>query len=162
MMRAMGKPGWSDLDKLTKSIFQNYPEEDGEMEIIEVTSSQREEMLDITSSVARVLPIKSWKEGAMHLFCTHTTCGLTINEGADPDVRKDLLRFFSEAAPHLNNWRHMEGNTDAHIKSSLLGVSLLIPVRDSRLCLGRWQHIFLYEGDGPRARTVICQFLAFQ
>lgn len=129
------------------------------MEFIQVHSSEREEMLDITRQVEDVLTRLNWQNGALLLFCQHTTCALTINEGADPAVCNDLIRFFHDLAPYNNNWAHYEGNTDAHIKSSLLGVSLLIPVQQSRLQLGRWQSIYLFEGDGPRVRTVLCQFL---
>lgn len=129
------------------------------MEFIQIHSKAREEMIDITREVENVLARTNWQNGALLLFCQHTTCALTINEGADPDVRADLIRFFQELAPNINNWAHYEGNTDAHIKSSLLGVSLLIPLQQSRLLLGRWQSIYLYEGDGPRVRTVLCQFL---
>lgn len=130
------------------------------MMILRATSTQREEILDITGMVQDILTQNSWDNGALHLFCQHTTCGLTINEGADPAVRRDLTRFFREIAPQSHSWTHLEGNTDAHIRSSLLGVSLLVPVQSSRLCLGQWQHIYLYEGDGPRTRNVLCQFLA--
>lgn len=129
------------------------------MEILRVNTSQREEMLDITRQVEAVAAGMSWKNGALLLFCQHTTCGLTINEGADPDVRKDLIRFFQEIAPRRNNWAHFEGNTDAHIRASLLGAFLLIPVQGGRLQLGQWQSVYLYEGDGPRTRSVLCQFL---
>lgn len=129
------------------------------MEYIQIETLKREDMLNITRQVESVLARTGWQNGALFLFCQHTTCGLTINEGADPAVCADLLRFFHELAPNINNWTHYEGNTDAHIKSSLLGVSLLIPVQESRLQLGRWQSIYLYEGDGPRKRTVLCQFL---
>lgn len=94
------------------------------------------------------------------MFCAHTTCGLTINEGADPDVKLDLVRFFREIAPREHAWRHQEGNTDAHIRSSLLGVSIVIPLNDSELALGRWQSVYLYEGDGPRKRTLWLQWLS--
>lgn len=129
------------------------------MEFISVASSEREEFIDITPLIEGAMAGKGWNEGAILLFCQHTTCGLTINEGADPAVRRDLLRFFREAAPVNNNWLHYEGNTDAHIKCSILGVSLAIPVQAGRLALGRWQSVYLFEADGPRNRTVLCQFL---
>ena len=129
------------------------------MQALQLRSTRREEMLDITAAVAAIVRDTGWTDGALHLFCTHTTCGLTINEGADPDVKTDLVRFFGEIAPQAHNWRHAEGNTDAHIRASLLGASLLIPLENGRMCLGTWQSIYLYEGDGPRTRTVLVQRL---
>ena len=129
------------------------------MDILSINSTAREEILDITANVAAIVSQHKWLNGALFLFCQHTTCGLTINEGADPAVRADLIRFFQEIAPYKHNWTHFEGNTDAHIRASLLGSSLLVPVQDGHLQLGRWQSIYLYEGDGPRKRLIICQFL---
>ena len=126
---------------------------------LEVRTTRREEMLDITGAVGELARRQGWTDGALMLFCTHTTCGLTINEGADPDVRRDLIRFFGEIAPEIHAWRHAEGNTDAHIRASLLGASLMVPIASGALCLGRWQSIYLYEGDGPRTRTVLVQLL---
>lgn len=129
------------------------------MQQLEVRTTRREEMLDITGAVAELVRRQGWTDGALMLFCTHTTCGLTINEGADPDVQRDLIRFFNEIAPRAHGWSHAEGNTDAHIRASLLGASLLVPLAGGSLCLGRWQSIYLYEGDGPRTRTVLAQRL---
>lgn len=129
------------------------------MQKLEFRSTRREEMLDITLAVADLARREKWLNGAILLFCTHTTCGLTINEGADPDVRRDLTAFFSEIAPRDHGWRHAEGNSDAHIRASLLGASLLAPLENGELCLGRWQSIYLYEGDGPRRRTLLVQLL---
>ena len=130
------------------------------MQALQLTTTRREEMLDITGAVAELVRRQGWEGGAVHLFCPHTTCGLTINEDADPDVKRDLIRFFNEIAPHSHGWSHAEGNTDAHIRASLLGASLLVPLEGGRLALGRWQSIYLYEGDGPRMRTVLAQLLA--
>lgn len=126
---------------------------------LEIHTKNREEMLDITGTVQEALTEAGVGNGAALVFCIHTTCGLTINEGADPAVRLDLQDFFGRIAPRASNWRHAEGNSDAHIRASLLGASLVIPVEKGRLCLGRWQAIYLYEGDGPRARTVLLQWL---
>lgn len=128
------------------------------MEYLEIHSRLREELVDITSDIQTSVDRYGWQDGILFIFCTHTTCGLTINEGADPDVKRDLLRFFAEIAPREHGWLHMEGNSDAHIRSSVLGVSLFVPVQNSRLCLGRWQSIYLYEGDGPRTRKLLLQF----
>ena len=129
------------------------------MEVLSVSSNDRELMIDITAQVEAIVAQNKWGDGAILLFCQHTTCGLTINEGADPNVQSDLMRFFQLIAPNVNKWMHMEGNTDAHIRCSVLGCSLLIPVEGGRLLMGRWQSVFLYEGDGPRERRIICQFL---
>lgn len=101
------------------------------MEICTVATRSREEMVDITGHVCAVIREKGWRRGVAALFCPHTTCGLTINEGADPDVRRDMTAFFSRTIPHGGGWRHGEGNSDAHIKASLMGA---VPVRD---CGGR-------------------------
>lgn len=129
------------------------------MRNLEIRTTKREEMIDLTAAVQEALEKDARHNGAILLFCVHTTCGLTINEGYDPDVREDLRDFFGRIAPH-EGWRHCEGNTDAHIRSSLLGASLTVPVEEGRLCLGRWQRIYLYEGDGPRSRRVLLQWLA--
>ena len=124
-----------------------------------IVTSERETLVDITQDVRRLVRENSWRSGAAVLFCPHSTCGLTINEGADPDVVRDMLRFLSEAVPRRNNWRHAEGNSDAHIKSSLLGSSLMVLIEGGSLCLGTWQSIYLYEGDGPRTRNLWIQWL---
>lgn len=126
---------------------------------IQIESRLREEIIDITAPVKKALASQSWQNGALLLFCPHTTCGLTINEGADPDVRRDLIRFFREIAPQTHGWAHMEGNSDAHIRASLLGASLLTPLEGGQLKLGTWQSLYLYEGDGPRLRSLWLQFL---
>lgn len=126
---------------------------------LEIRTKNREEMLDITHAAQEALTGAGAGDGALLVFCPHTTCGLTINEGADPAVRLDLQDFFGRIAPRAANWRHAEGNTDAHIRASLLGSSLVIPVEKGRLCLGRWQAVYLYEGDGPRVRTLLLQWL---
>lgn len=129
------------------------------MNHLEIQTTVREEMLDITAALREAVSRSGWTNGAVMLFCPHTTCGLTINEGADPDVKRDLLHFFGEIAPQEHGWRHAEGNTDAHIRSSLLGTSLLVPLEDGQLRLGTWQSVYLYEGDGPRRRSLWLQWL---
>ena len=124
-----------------------------------VSSHAREEIIDITAAIANAIKTQNWQNGALLIFCPHTTCGLTINESADPDVKRDLIRFFCEIAPQNHAWAHIEGNSDAHIRSSLLGCSTLVPVESGELRLGRWQAIYLHEGDGPRQRSIWLQFL---
>lgn len=126
---------------------------------LSIKTKQHEELINITSQIVNLIEENTWTNGALMLFCPHTTCALTINEGADPDVKIDLINFFSKLIPHKNNWRHAEGNSDAHVKSSILGVSLLVPIYQNALQLGTWQSIYLYEGDGPRNRAIWAQYL---
>lgn len=129
------------------------------MNEILVESTEREEMVDITAKVKNLLSDSTLKEGICHLFTQHTTCGLTINENADPDVQTDLLGFLRELIPqYYKDFRHFEHNSDAHIKSSLVGSSVSMPFSDGKLLLGRWQGIYLCEFDGPRARKVVVTF----
>ena len=129
------------------------------METITINTTRHEEIRNMTTIVQAVAVQSGWRHGAVMLFCPHTTCGLTINEGADPAVQRDLMKFFREIAPHRHGWEHCEGNTDAHIRASILGSSLLIPIENGQLCLGTWQSIYLYEGDGPRQRKIWLQNL---
>lgn len=123
------------------------------MKTISVTSTIREEMIDITGQVRSALPDG---EGICTLFTQHTTCGLTINENADPDVKSDILGFLARLIPQYeSNFRHFEHNSDAHIKSSLMGSSVTVPFMNGKLQLGRWQGIYLCEFDGPRERSVL-------
>ncbi|CDM66454.1 secondary thiamine-phosphate synthase enzyme YjbQ [Pyrinomonas methylaliphatogenes] len=126
------------------------------VQIIRVRSREREQFIDITDEVERRLREAGAREGICYLYVQHTTAGLTINESADPDVARDMLYALRRLAPqHDANYRHGEGNTDAHIKSSLMGTSVSVPFSDGRLLLGRWQGIFLCEFDGPRERQII-------
>jgi secondary thiamine-phosphate synthase enzyme len=128
-----------------------------------VTTTRREEFVDITGQVAQALDECGLTEGMVLVYSPHTTAGVTINEGADPDVKRDMLAHLAALVP-LNGgregFRHVEGNSDAHIKTSLMGPSQLVPVSGGRLQLGTWQKIYLCEFDGPRRRTVLVQALA--
>jgi len=118
-------------------------------------------MIEITRQVEAVLRESEIKEGVCVLFTQHTTCGLTINENADPDVKSDMLLFLRKTIPqYYEGFRHFEHNSDAHIKSSLVGASLTVPFAGGELLLGRWQGIYLCEFDGGRERKVLIQFLA--
>ena len=128
------------------------------METIKIQSSEREELIEITDKVSECLPETG--EGICILFTQHTTCGLTINENADPDVKHDILLFLKNTIPqYYEGFRHFEHNSDAHIKSSLVGSSVTIPFENGRLLLGRWQGIFLCEFDGARERKVIIKII---
>lgn len=133
------------------------------MERLSFATRSRCEMLDITADLAALVRRKAaggrWRSGALALFCPHTTCGLTVNEGADPDVRRDMLAFFRRLVPEEGDYRHAEGNSDAHIRATLHGPSLLLMVEEGELRLGTWQAVYLCEGDGPRRRSLWAQFL---
>jgi len=110
-------------------------------------------MIDITSEVAGLLPQHG--EGVCVVFSRHTTCGVTVNENADPDVQSDMLGLLRTLIPQYEpNFKHGEENSDAHIKTTLVGSSATIPFGDGRLLLGRWQGIYLCEFDGPRERKL--------
>ncbi len=102
--------------------------------------------------------IKEVSEGVITVFSPHTTTAVTINENADPDVPRDILRKLEELIPQRDNFSHMEGNSDAHIKASLFGSSVRVIVKDDNLLLGTWQSIFFCEFDGPRTRNFYLQF----
>jgi secondary thiamine-phosphate synthase enzyme len=123
---------------------------------IRVHTSRRTEAKDITGEIARAVDGK--QEGLIHLFCMHTTCGVTINENADPAVMRDLMNAFDRLVPPDYPYEHGEGNSDAHIKSSLVGHSLTVPLAQGRLTLGTWQGIYLMEFDGPRERKILLSF----
>ena len=113
-------------------------------------------MIEITSEVENSLREFGADEGVCVLFTQHTTCGLTINENADPDVKHDMLLFLKNTIPQFyTGFRHFEHNSDAHIKSSLIGSSVTVPFENGKLLLGRWQGIYLCEFDGARERKVL-------
>jgi secondary thiamine-phosphate synthase enzyme len=126
---------------------------------VSINSRKRNEMIDITSQVQSALNSASVKNGFVIVFCPHTTAAITVNENADPDVTSDMLLTLDELIPNLRpGYRHSEGNSDAHVKSSLVGCSEQILVKDGKLVLGTWQGIYFCEFDGPRSRNVIVQF----
>jgi secondary thiamine-phosphate synthase enzyme len=126
------------------------------MQTITVKSSRREEMIDITADVQSLIDEIGQAAGICVLFSQHTTCGLTINENADPDVKSDMLGFLERLIPQYEpHFRHFEHNSDAHIKSSLMGAGVTVTFSEGKLMLGRWQGIYLCEFDGPRERKVL-------
>lgn len=128
------------------------------MKTLSVHSSKREEMIEITGEVQKFVKASESADGICILYTQHTTCGLTINENADPDVKSDMLGFLSRLIPQYEeNFKHFEHNSDAHIKSSLVGSSVSVPFEDGKLLLGRWQGIYLCEFDGPRERKVLAR-----
>ncbi len=121
---------------------------------INVKTRSRIEMVDITSSVQKEISKSKTSDGLCLVYVPHTTAGITINEGADPAVCKDVMDKLNELVPANAGYRHMEGNADSHIKASLMGSSVYVMVEDGRLVLGTWQKIFFCEFDGPRSRRV--------
>ena len=119
-------------------------------------TSKRNEFIDITSRIQDV--IEEVSEGVITVYSPHTTTAVTINENADPDVPRDILKKLEELIPQRDNFSHMEGNSDAHIKASLFGSSVRVIVKDYKLLLGTWQSIFFCEFDGPRTRNFYLQF----
>ncbi|MFC1866926.1 secondary thiamine-phosphate synthase enzyme YjbQ [Thermodesulfobacteriota bacterium] len=122
---------------------------------INLKTSVRIEMVDITSSVQKEVSKSGIKDGVCTVYVSHTTAGITINEGADPSVCDDILTKLNELAPPNAGYQHMEGNADSHIKASLMGSSVSVIVENGRLILGTWQKIFFCEFDGPRSRRVL-------
>ena len=125
------------------------------MNEIVISTAERETMVDITSMVEAAIESSSAEYGMVTVFSKHTTCGLTINENADPDVQHDILLFLGKLVPqYYEGFRHFEHNSDAHIKTSLMGSNVSVPIENGKLVLGRWQGIYLCEFDGPKTRTV--------
>ena len=126
------------------------------MYLLKVRSRQREELVEFTDQVQARLKDSSLAEGVVVLYVQHTTAGLTVNENADPDVPRDMLHALRTLVPqHGMGFHHGEENSDAHIKATLVGSSVTIPIKDGKLLLGHWQGIFLCEFDGGRERQVI-------
>ncbi len=124
------------------------------MHRLTVKTGQRTEMLDVTDRVQNAVAKSSVKNGICCVFVPHTTAAVTINENADPDVPRDILMKLGKVIPPDTDYRHMEGNSDAHIKTSLVGSSETIILEDGKLVLGTWQSIFFCEFDGPRSRKL--------
>lgn len=122
------------------------------MQKINIKSVKRIELVDITDKIQDAVAKSKVKAGVCYIFCPHTTAGLTINENADPSVQRDIANSLNKLIPENAGYSHGEGNSDAHIKSSLFGQSLTVFIEDGRLALGAWQGIYFCEGDGPRSR----------
>jgi len=124
------------------------------MEKFAVSSNQRTQIIDITVQLQSIVSTSGIQEGTCNVFIPHTTAGITINENADPDVKADMLMEINKIIPFQDNYRHMEGNSAAHIKASLFGSSQVILIQNGRIQLGTWQGVFFCEFDGPRSRKV--------
>ena len=127
---------------------------------LRVKSNSRTEFIDITSGVQRLVVESGVRSGICHIYVPHTTSAITINENSDPNVGRDILKELNKVIPFDDHYGHNEGNSAAHIKSSLMGVSKAIMVEEGRLALGTWQAIFFCEFDGPRDRRVQVKVMA--
>ena len=130
------------------------------MEKLHVQTQSREEMVDVTAAVRRVINENGWSDGALLLYCPHTTGAVTVNEGADPDVVRDMVVNMNKLVPRHGDYRHAEGNSDAHIKSSMFGCEQMLIVEGGNIQLGTWQKVYFCEFDGPRSRTLWVKFIA--
>ena len=124
------------------------------MPTIEIESNQTHEMIEVTDRVQQVITASGVSDGIVHLFTPHTTAAVTINENADPDVVHDMLTIMNRLVPVEGGYRHAEGNSAAHVKSSLFGCSETIPLENGRIVLGTWQGLYFCEFDGPRRRQL--------
>ena len=122
--------------------------------ILTLKTSSRTELIDITSKIAKQVKASGIREGLCMLYVPHTTAAVTINESADPSVRGDILMVLNQIVPWDADYRHMEGNSPAHVKSTLVGASELVAIEKGALALGTWQGIFFCEFDGPRTRKI--------
>jgi secondary thiamine-phosphate synthase enzyme len=127
---------------------------------VSVATSRRTEMVDITDRIQELVRRSGVEEGVCHIFEAHTTAGLTINENADPSVQADMLMVLNKIISDREAYRHLEGNSPAHVKASLMGAQLTVLVSNGRLLLGTWQGIYLCEFDGPRTRKVHIKIMA--
>ena len=118
----------------------------------EIRTSRREDLVDVTRKVAEAVKASGVSDGVVVVSSPHTTAGITVNENADPDVVTDVLMGLERIFPLKAGWRHFEGNSDAHLKTALVGVSVTLPVRGGRPALGTWQAVYFAEFDGPRTR----------
>lgn len=123
------------------------------MDVIEVRSQRRRQLVDVTSFVQEAVAAAGVEQGSCHIFVPHTTAAVTLNENADPAVGRDILAALEAVLPALR-FEHVEGNSDAHFLSTLIGVATSIPIVDGELRLGRWQAVYLAEFDGPRRREL--------
>jgi secondary thiamine-phosphate synthase enzyme len=129
------------------------------MREIKVVTRKRNEMVDITSDIQKIVKNEGIESGIAIIYVPHTTAGVTINEGADPSVQRDIVETLKKIIPESGDYHHMEGNSDAHLKASIIGSSVTVIIESNKLMLGTWQHIFFFEGDGPRTRQVYIKII---
>ena len=124
-----------------------------------VKTSSRNQMIDLTGEIEHILSREGWDSGILTVYVPHTTAAITVNENADPSVRRDILHYLSKLIPQNAGFTHMEGNSDSHIKTSLVSPSITLIVENGKLVLGTWQSVFFCEFDGPRTRKVYLKFI---
>ncbi len=129
------------------------------LKIFNIRTSKKNEMIDITNKIQEFVTETNISNGICTIMVPHTTAGITINENADPDVRADMIKGINKIIPQELGYVHMEGNSDAHIKSSMIGASEHVIISDGRLLLGTWQGIYFFEFDGPRSRKVYVKLI---
>ena len=129
------------------------------MQHLTVNTQSQTEMIDVTRQVQKAIEDAGLQDGFCVLYVPHTTAGITINESADPSVRRDILMVLNQIVPWKGDYKHMEGNSPAHVKSTLVGASQLVVVENGQLLLGTWQGIFFCEFDGPRSRKLQIKFI---
>ncbi len=122
---------------------------------ITIPTHSKTELVDITSEIEKIVEASGVKEGICWVFIPHTTAGITINEGADPSVKKDILSQLDKLIPSRESYQHLEGNAPAHIKTSMVGSSQTLIIESGKLLLGTWQSVYLCEFNGPRHRKII-------
>ncbi|KPH75190.1 MULTISPECIES: secondary thiamine-phosphate synthase enzyme YjbQ [Bacillaceae] len=119
----------------------------------EITTHEKQSFTNLDSYLEEALQLSGVKDGIMVVYCPHTTAAITINENADPDVKRDLKLGLDESFPNKKEYIHLEGNSDGHMKSSVIGVSETLIISDGQLIFGTWQSVYFAEFDGPRRRT---------
>lgn len=129
------------------------------MVVINIETHRREEAIDITGKVREIIKRENFQDGLIFIYVPHTTAGIFINEGADPDVQRDIMETLKKIVPSSFSYSHMEGNSPAHIKSTIVGCHTLVGIEKGELLLGVWQKIFFAEFDGPRSRKSFIKFL---
>jgi secondary thiamine-phosphate synthase enzyme len=131
-------------------------------ETYSIKTSQKTEMIHITDKAKSFLQKTKVVSGLLHIHCPHTTAGITINEAADPSVMKDIMKELNSIVPFQDNYSHTEGNSAAHIKASVIGSGITVPVIQQKLALGTWQGIFFCEFDGPRSRSIRISIFGYE
>lgn len=124
------------------------------MEKITVKTNKKNELIDITSEIKGIIEALNMQNGICVVFCPHTTSSITINEAFDPSVKGDIVFSFNKISPDYKEFRHLEGNSGAHVKSSVMGSSINLIINNGKIMLGQWQGIYFAEFDGPRTREV--------
>lgn len=129
------------------------------LKTLTIKSRSKTEFIDITEDIQEAIRGSGVKSGVCYIYVPHTTAGITINEGADPSVKRDIITTINKLIPFEADYQHMEGNSAAHIKSTVVGVSLFVLIEDNKPLLGTWQSVYFCEFDGPRHRRVIVKVI---